>query len=71
MLASRPFSPCAGCACRVSGSTCRRWTFTHRTLPSIFKDALGVAYMERYGITEILSYDADFDRVPGVRRVAP
>ncbi len=36
-----------------------------------FADALGVAHMEAKGIVEILSYDRDFDRVPGVARVDP
>ena len=36
-----------------------------------FEDALAAAHMEQRGITEIFSYDRDFDRVPGVRRVEP
>jgi uncharacterized protein len=37
--------------------------------PSLdFEDALAVAHMERLGIGELVSYDRDFDRVPGVRR---
>ena len=36
-----------------------------------FADALGVAHMEARGITEILSYDRDFDRLPEVARVEP
>ena len=36
-----------------------------------FADALGVAQMEARGITEILSYDRDFDRLPEVARVEP
>ena len=36
-----------------------------------FEDALVVAHMERQGITDILSYDKDFDLVPGVQRVEP
>jgi len=36
-----------------------------------FEEALAVAQMERQGITELLSYDRDFDRVPGVARVEP
>lgn len=35
------------------------------------EDALSVAHMERLGITEIVSYDRDFDRLPGVTRVEP
>jgi uncharacterized protein len=33
------------------------------------RDALHIAVMERYGIRSILSFDADFDRWPGLRRV--
>ena len=36
-----------------------------------FEDALTIAHMERQGVPEILSYDRDFDRVPGVARVEP
>ncbi len=36
-----------------------------------FEDALTVAHMERLGITEILSYDTDFDRIPTVKRLEP
>jgi predicted nucleic acid-binding protein len=36
-----------------------------------FEDALAVAHMERLGISEIVSYDRDFDRVSGVKRVEP
>ncbi|MDE0137082.1 MAG: PIN domain-containing protein [bacterium] len=36
-----------------------------------FADALGVAQTEARGITEILSYDRDFDRLPEVARVEP
>jgi predicted nucleic acid-binding protein len=32
------------------------------------RDALHVAVMERHGVTEILSFDQDFDAVPGLRR---
>lgn len=35
------------------------------------EDALSVAHMERAGMTEIVSYDRDFDRIPGVTRVEP
>jgi uncharacterized protein len=33
------------------------------------RDALHVAVMERYKIESILTFDADFDRWPGIRRV--
>lgn len=36
-----------------------------------FADALRVAQMEAREITEILSYDRDFDRIPEVARVEP
>lgn len=36
-----------------------------------FEDALFIAHMDEYGIRELLSYDADFDRVPDVTRVEP
>lgn len=36
-----------------------------------FVDALSAAHMQRLGITEILSFDRDFDRVPGIQRVEP
>ena len=36
-----------------------------------FEDALVVAHMERQGVTEIVSYDRDFDRLAGVQRAEP
>ena len=40
--------------------------------PSLdFEDALAVAHIERQGITEIVSYDRDFDRVVQVQRTEP
>jgi predicted nucleic acid-binding protein len=36
-----------------------------------FEDALAVVHMERQGLMEIYSYDADFDRIVGVTRVEP
>lgn len=33
-----------------------------------FVDALNVAHMERQGISAILSFDHDFDRIPGITR---
>ncbi len=33
-------------------------------------DALHVAVMERYGVSRIMSLDADFDRWPGITRVS-
>jgi predicted nucleic acid-binding protein len=34
------------------------------------RDALHLAIMERYGITTIFSFDADFDRWPGLQRIS-
>lgn len=40
--------------------------------PSLdFEDALAVAHMERQDVTEIVSYDRDFDQVAGIWRVEP
>ena len=36
-----------------------------------FEDALAIAHMARRGVTEIVSYDRDFDRIAGLRRVEP
>ncbi|HEY7063160.1 MAG TPA: PIN domain-containing protein [Chloroflexota bacterium] len=36
-----------------------------------FEDALIAAYMERDRLTELYSYDTDFDRLPGITRVEP
>lgn len=36
-----------------------------------FEDVLSVAYMEHEGITELYSYDTDFDTLAGIRRVEP
>jgi len=36
-----------------------------------FEDALAVSHMEQQGLTEILSYDRDFDRAPGIVRIEP
>lgn len=32
------------------------------------RDALHIAVMQRRDVNEIISFDADFDRVPGIRR---
>jgi predicted nucleic acid-binding protein len=34
-------------------------------------DALIVTVMGHHGLTHLASYDADFDRVPGITRYAP
>ena len=36
-----------------------------------FEDALAVAHMERLNVTEVVSYDRDFDRVAQIQRVEP
>ena len=36
-----------------------------------FEDALAAAHMRRQGVTEIMSYDRDFDRVSGLQRIEP
>ena len=36
-----------------------------------FADAFNVAVMEARGISEIYSWDTDFDRIPGLTRVEP
>ena len=33
------------------------------------RDAVHIAVMERHGIRSILSFDADFDRWPGLKRI--
>ena len=46
----------------------RRVFELYRTTPLGFADCYHVALMERLGITEILSFDTDFDRNPGIKR---
>ncbi|MFN8489868.1 MAG: PIN domain-containing protein [Caldilineaceae bacterium] len=36
-----------------------------------FEDALAIAHMERDGISEIYSYDRDFDKTSSVKRLEP
>ena len=33
------------------------------------RDAIHIAIMEHHGVTSILSFDADFDRWPGLKRI--
>ena len=35
------------------------------------EDALLLAHMERRGTREIISYDSDFDQIPGTKRLVP
>lgn len=34
------------------------------------RNAIHVAVMERHGVTRVMSFDADFDRMPGLTRLA-
>ncbi len=43
--------------------------YTDLNLP--FADAYHVALMEQLGLNSILSFDREFDRVPGVKRQEP
>ncbi len=36
-----------------------------------FADANHIVLMQRLGLDEIVSFDRDFDSIPGIRRVAP
>lgn len=36
-----------------------------------FADAFHAALIEQIGLTDIVSFDGDFDRVPGIRRIEP
>ena len=36
-----------------------------------FEDALAASHMKRQGVTEIVSYDTDFDSMPGLQRIEP
>ncbi|MBI2849167.1 MAG: PIN domain-containing protein [Chloroflexi bacterium] len=53
----------------LPGKTLYRKAFAlYCTGPLGFADCYHVALMQRLGITEIFSFDADFDRIPGVLR---
>jgi predicted nucleic acid-binding protein len=39
--------------------------------PLSFADAFNIAYMQSHQLTEIYSWDKDFDRVPGITRLEP
>jgi len=41
----------------------------NRALSLTARDAVHIAVMERHGIRSILSFDADFDRWPGLQRI--
>lgn len=36
-----------------------------------FADAFNTVYARAHGVSEIYSYDREFDRIPGVRRLEP
>ena len=42
-------------------------TQSHASLSA--RDSVHIAVMERHGVQSILSFDADFDRWPGLRRI--
>ena len=46
----------------------RRAFDLYRSTSIGFADCYHVALMERLGISEILSFDTDFDRIPGIKR---
>lgn len=35
------------------------------------EESIAVAYMERIGVMQIVSYDRDFDRIEGIERIEP
>ena len=43
--------------------------YVDRNLP--FADAYHVVQMRRLGLTEIVSFDREYDRVPGIARIEP
>ncbi len=36
-----------------------------------FEDALAIAHMQRQGVSQIISYDKDFDAIPSIQRLEP
>lgn len=51
---------------------CLRALDIYASVPGLdLEDAMAVAHMEQQGVTEIYSYDRDFDRVDGITRVEP
>lgn len=55
----------------VSAPLVEAATNTSRQAGLLSGDALIVAVMQREGLSQIASHDADFDRVPGLVRYAP
>lgn len=47
----------------------RAGEITQHRLRMSARDAVHIAVMERHGIRSILSFDADFDRWPGLQRI--
>lgn len=39
--------------------------------PLSIVDAYHVVFMEQHGLTEIVTFDKDFDRIPGITRIEP
>lgn len=57
---------------RITGKALLREALEVFTSPRVsFIDAFNVAYMRNRGLARILSYDKDFDRIPGIVRVEP
>lgn len=52
-------------------TVCLRALELYAAFPVDFEDALTVAHMERQKITEIYSYDRDFDKIADVQRLEP
>ena len=50
-------------------STCSEALFLTEELGLGFTDAIACVLMRRKGLTEIYSFDHDFDRVSGIRRI--
>ena len=51
--------------------TCERALEVYASTSLDFEDALSIAHMETLGITTILSFDRDFDRIPSINREEP
>jgi uncharacterized protein len=47
----------------------RAGEITQHPTPMSARDAIHIAVMERHGVRSILSFDGDFDRWPGLKRI--
>src|SRR5512135_672523 len=57
---------------KLANKTLWRTAFqVHLTYPIDFADAYNTAVMQRTGVSEIYTWDEDFDRIPGLTRVEP